>query len=336
LYFSARFGAKAEPYTLVLDHSKGQNRGYDTLYMDAGRDGRITAEEMFTGMPDTRSIRFGPVKLPIDWGTEKCPQWFLFHFFEYESKEGQVHRHMHVTNAGTYQGLVTFGDQKQLLAVVDADANGIYNDSFKSAESPGDILLIDRNGDGKLDGGYRSEEAQPLGRYVLIGDRYWQLDLSPDGSAVIVEPLNKPLGTLHADVKDYSMLLLGEQGVLRARSHDGSAKVPAGKYRLFRCDYTLADKFGKRWNFSTQAAKEEAVMDVPARGEAKVRFGPPLVPKVMASRSADELTLSLDLRGSGGEAYSDVRIIEGRPPVPKVRILDASDRELAVLDFHYG
>src|SRR5713226_527093 len=139
LYASVRLGAKKEAYTLVLDHSKGEKLGYDILYVDANRDGRISFEEKLTGAAKNQGMVFGPIKLMIDCGQERCPQWYFFTLSEYEvhsvnlgsdkpaADENpllEVQRHLKVINAGYYQGEVSFGDQKRLLAVVDADGNG--------------------------------------------------------------------------------------------------------------------------------------------------------------------------------------------------------------------
>src|SRR5262249_9218242 len=84
LYTSVRLGAKKDPFTLVLDNSKGEALGYNILYVDANRDGKITSEEKLIGAPRNQGMVFGPIKLVIDCGQEKCPQWFLFLLSEYE------------------------------------------------------------------------------------------------------------------------------------------------------------------------------------------------------------------------------------------------------------
>jgi hypothetical protein len=338
LYVTVRLGARRDPFTLVLDSSRGADRRYDLLYVDADGDGRITAGDKVTGSPQKDGALFGPVQLPIDCGGAKCPQWFVFRLTEQELEGGPVFRSFQVLNAGSYQGLVAFGDQKRLVALVDADSDGLYNGYLKAANETGDRLLLDLNGDGQLDGGHQSEEAQPLGRYVQVGDRYWRLEVAPDGSSVSVEPLAQPLGTLRAGAADFTLLLNGDEGVLRVRSTAGTARVPAGKYRLGQCTYRLTEKTGESWQFAAQVRGGGPVVEVPAGGQAAIRFGPPLVPRVTVTPAGrGELRLSLELRGAGGEVYHGVhRGNAERPPVPRARIVDANNRELAVLDFHYG
>jgi len=354
LYASVRLGAKKDPFTLVLDNSKGEALGYDILYVDANRDGKITSEEKLIGAPKNQGMVFGPIKLVIDCGKEKCPQWFLFILSEYEvqtvnlgSQNGggkangriEVQRHLMVINAGYYQGEVTFGDQKRLLAVVDADGNGLYNDFSKGTNWDGDRLVIDLDGDGKLDGSYQSEKAQPLCRYVQAGDRFWQLDVAPDGSSVTVELLNKPLGTLQVGHADLHLLLSGDEGVLRVRSKDGTVRLPAGKYRLLQCNYRLTDKNGRCWQFFLQADDGQGKsVEVHTAKAVTMPVGPPLVPKVkVTSEPGNELILNLELRGACGEHVSNVQVgNQERPPAPKAKIIDSAGRELAMLDFHYG
>jgi hypothetical protein len=136
---------------------------------------------------------------------------------------------------------------------------------------------------------------------------------------------------------DFSVLLVGEQGALRARGKDGSARVPAGRYRLLRCSYRVADPSGRDWELFAQGSNGPAV-EVPAGGEVKLPFGPPLAARLEARTDRGRLALNLTLTGSGGEVYGDVHFAgsRGRPPAPKARITDAAGKELALVDFRYG
>ncbi len=225
------------------------------------------------------------------------------------------------------------------LAVVDADGNGLYNDCVRVAGGEGDRLLIDRDGDGKLDGSYQSEEVQPMGRTIQVGGRYWQLDVAPDGSSVSVEPLDKALGTLVLAPGSVNLLLCGDEGVLRIRSDAGMTELPAGKYRLHEYGYRLTDENGKPWRFLFQSdrGKGKTVSVLPGK-TANMPLGPPLVPKVSVARASDnQLTLSLEIRDAGDELLTSAQIGKNeRPPAPKARISDSTGRQLALLDFHYG
>src|SRR5260370_5836628 len=109
-----------------------------------------------------------------------------------EGKDGHS-QSLVAINAGCYEGEVAFGDQKRRVALLDADGNGLYNDFLKGENQQCDRVLI---GSVVPDRGVVGAKTQPLGRHVLVGDRYWQLDVAPDGSSLAVQPLNRPLGTI--------------------------------------------------------------------------------------------------------------------------------------------
>jgi hypothetical protein len=343
-YVTTTLGAKKQKFQLVFDCSSGGNRGYDVLYFDTDGDGTFSPKEKFAGLARDQGFVFGPVKVMIDCHDDhpdKCPQWFLIQFTEYEygdAKDLQVQRNVQLANAGYYEGKVRFGDKEMLLAFADGDGNGLYNSVMKrDGDGQHDRLLLDLNGDGKLDGAYQSDEALPLGRFVEVGGKYWQLDVAPDGASVAITPYDKPLGTIRSEIKDFTLLLAGDDGVLQVRSKSGTARVPALKYRLHQCNYQMSHE-GKVWKFAGQCQGEAVAIDVPPDGEAKVVFGAPFVPKIAVNAGGPELTLSLQLRGAGGEIYHDVQMGDNyqRPPAPKVKVLDEQDKVLAQLDFHYG
>jgi hypothetical protein len=336
LYAVLELGVKKEPFTLVVD-SSGPGRGYDTLYLDVDRTGRISAANKMARTAGTTGKVFGPAKISVDCGTERSPQSFLFHLREYKSAEGEIVRDLMAVNAGYYQGMVSFGDQKRLVAVVDADGNGLYNDYSTKADGGGDRLLIDLNGDGKFDPRANGDEAQPLGRYVLVGDHYWRIDVAADGSALTVEPLDKPLGVIRATIADYTLLLEGKDGVFRVRGKAGTVRVPAGAYHMSQCVWRVYDKSRRFWEFSGQGPAG-ASLEVPAAGELKLPLGPPLSPTIAVSPpEAGRITLLLSLLGAGGESYRLVRLNNTEnPPIPRARIVDSGGHELAVVVFHYG
>jgi hypothetical protein len=226
LYTTVSLGPNRDTFTLVLDHSKGGDRGHDLLYVDTERTGRISSAQKFSSFLTSSGNLFGPVQFMIDYGQEKSPQWFLFRLSE--RMEGKGHSQtLTAINAGYYEGVVAFGDQKRRVALVDADGNGVYNDALKGENHPCDRLLIDRVVPDRVLAGAKT---QPLGRYVVVGDRYWKLDVAADGSSLAVQPLNKPLGTIRLGQKDCILLLGNEECLLRVQTTNGVARVPVGKY----------------------------------------------------------------------------------------------------------
>jgi len=337
LYWALHLGVKKEAFTLVLDSSRGEKRNYDVLHVDADGDGRLTPAERLVGARSPSGLTFGPVKFEVDCGPEKCPQWFFFVVLESDTEEGAVRCRLYATNAGYYTGVVQFGSEKRQVVVADNNGNGLYHDLVTEDEWEADrVWLLDR--DGKLDGTHRSPQAQPLTRWLEVGGRYWQVEVAPDGSALTVEPLDLPLGTLRSDLHEYTVLLRSGEGTLRVHGKDGTARVPAGKYQLLQCAYRAPRGSERHLQFTADAPEKGFAVQIPAGGTAEVPFGPPLVPRVVVSAAgAGELNLDLDLRGRGGERYREVSYNGSSRPLPaQVEIQDANGRRLTLLDFHYG
>jgi hypothetical protein len=274
--------------------------------------------------------------LNVHAGGETAPQWFVFRFVDYEIDAGKPVRNLSAVNAGYYMGHVQFGSQRRLIAIADNNGNGVYNDYTRTGRM-GDKLLIDFNGDGEFDIRAGSEETQPLGRYALVGDRYWQVDVAADGSAVTVAPLGKPLGTVRSNVSQFALLLRGDEGDMRVRGTGGSARVPAGKYTLVRCQFVMQDTAGRRWVF-TGGGEDRVTVDVPANDSVELPLGPPLTPKIEVTRIDNaHVALTISLRGSGGESYNEIFYNDNvKPPAPKARLFDDAGLALGQLDFHYG
>jgi hypothetical protein len=341
LYRILRLGAKEREFTAVLDSSRGEARGYDTLYVDADGEGRLTPPEKWTGALTGSGRVFGPVKFLVEDGAECCPQWFLFRLTESETAEGKVRCHLHAYNAGHYTGTVRFGDRKCRLVLLDDNANGLFSDVFQHEDESPDRLVLESVGSGPSTSSPRGDRSQPLGRWVEVGGRYWQLDVVADGSQVTVRPLNKPLGSVRLKmaikVDAFTLLLRGPEGLLEVQGKDGPARLPAGRYRFLRGEYQFAPGAGLTWHFRASAPDVPDRVDVPAAGETAIPFGPPLVPKVSVTRKGGDLLLDLEVRGTGGERYYDFGCGEhGQPPAPRVELRDATGRKLDALDFHYG
>jgi hypothetical protein len=338
IYATLLLGADREEYMAVLDTSRPESREYDCLYLDANNDGRISPAEKTAGTPRDAGWAFGPLKLTVSSGGTKAPQWFLFYFVNYETEPGKRVRNLEVVNAGFYTGIVQFGSQRLRVALVDHNGNGLYNDYPRAGSWLGDRLLVDLDGNGEFDFRATSEETQPLGRYVLVGDRYWQVEVAADGGKIAVAPLDKPLGGLRCEAAgEFALLLRNAEGDLRVRGRGGVARLPAGTYALVRCQFVLRDSAGRRWVF-TGAGEDKMTIEVPPNGPGKVTLGPPFVPKIEVTRiDKEKIALNLALRGQGNEIYNDIYYNDQiRPPAPKARLYDAGGREVAQLDFHYG
>ena len=75
-----------------------------------------------------------------------------------------------------------------------------------------------------------------------------------------------------------------------------------------------------------------------AEGQTTIlKFGPPLVVFTDMQRKGQSVSIGLSLVGRAGEHYSpQVLIPKGRPPAPKIKIVDEAGTVLASGNFEYG
>src|SRR5436305_1089112 len=74
-----------------------------------------------------------------------------------EGREREGTREYRLKSLGYYTGTARFGPKRCPVALVDANANGLYGDPFRSfspdGEKMGDMLLVDANKDGRFEPG---------------------------------------------------------------------------------------------------------------------------------------------------------------------------------------
>jgi hypothetical protein len=333
LYASAQFGVQPRQHTIVLDCSAGGH--FEALYVDTSGTGRLASATKISGFRYAQGVRFGPVKILVDDGHGRSPQWFWFQVEE-RTVEGKPQCQMRAIDAGCYQGMVAFGNRKHWLGVIDQQGHGLFNEFVKSSKETHDVLHIEPRCDEKPSATTLRGTFEPLGRYVYVDDSYWLIEVAPDGSWVRVQPSRQPMGRLRCYVGDTVLLLEGPEGVLHLHCKGQETPIPVGDYRLVSCRYQVRGTPGTTWEFSGKVSQGEAIQ-VLRESITPVAIGPPFVARVKVSGSSNDFDLGMVVRGAGGEECDLFRSTGGQqPPPPRVHIRNAQGREIATLDFHYG
>jgi hypothetical protein len=323
------WSAQGGPRVLVLDESKGPGKGYDRLFVDQNGDGVLTEGEQVRGWRRQGSLTFGPVK--VFFRTANGPQTYhvLVRTYTYD--------HGSLESACYSLGRIRLGDQSYKVALVDNNANGVFND-LSTTPGGGDRLLIDLDGDGKFTVNTPGDpETFPLSKLLQIGGEYFTLEVAPDGSrlATAVPPLK--FGQVRSDSGAFQVMLASGDGLLRLRSDDGQAKVPVGEYRLAMVWLTRTDGQGRRWELLSYGRGEAGSAVKVAEGRTtELQLGPPLQAKARAYVRGREVSFSLQLSDAAGLGVSNITVDGQRPPAPKLRIRSAAGQEIGCYDFHYG
>ena len=170
-----------------------------------------------------------------------------------------------------YMGSTVELDGKPLkIGIMDANLNGVFGDVF-GTRSSGDILLIDRKGDGKFETPQYTSTASlfegdevPLLALTSLNGTFYEIRVSPDGSTVTLTPSTDPSGTLTVTgVKAGGLLVDGPKGMLFAEPVDGKYKLPAASYTVQSVEYKVADPKGADWSFAVGAIAGKKLQVLP-------------------------------------------------------------------------
>lgn len=318
---------------LVLDESKGPGKGYDRLFVDQNGDGVLAESEQVRGWRRQGSLTFGPVKVFLQ--TENGPR--TYHFLARCYTYDRSYQNLRLESACYYLGRIRLGDQSHKVALADNNANGAFND-LSTMPWDGDRLLIDLDGDGKFTvNTEESPETFPLGKLLQVGDRYLGLEVAPDGSRLATAVPELKFGQVQSAAGGFQVWLSSKNGVLRVRSDNGQAKVPAGEYRLVMASLTRTDEKGRKWELTSYTRGEPGPpVKVAESGTTELKLGSPLQARAEAYVRGREVSFGLQLTDAAGLPLSNLTVDGQRPPAPRLRIRSAAGKEIGCYDFHYG
>lgn len=243
----------------ILDESRGTNKGYDIIYVDANRNLDLTDDK--------------PVKIASDPGQRTSTPWIEVRShqgpkngehaanpvkagFRVNSYRGNTH--VGLTRKGSWKGTIDTNKGKVLFASVDTNANGIYGEPLIIGDdleirARGCDMLYAELADGKrlnLDywGSYNMRPGT-----VLVAGKLYTVRVNKIGSKITVAPYTGPVGKLlvSADamkpapgkVTEYT--IVGKSGYYTLEGCDGKPLIlPVGKYKVFSGTVSLKRKDG--------------------------------------------------------------------------------------------
>ncbi|MCL2329965.1 MAG: hypothetical protein FWC56_01525, partial [Phycisphaerae bacterium] len=255
-------------YPYVLDSSDLKTQGLDRLYFDANRNGDLTDDAVCEAVPqksESKALpegytifrRFLPLEVEIKVGGT--------HYkanIEFESTTSMnVMTMVKLTNITYREGILTIAGKPHQIFLFDRNCNGRFDDVCEmerpsgSRVSPrffGDIFRLRRLGDLvcvdptlSKDASYYDRipsarpERQSLSRLLNIDDHYYDVQITPAGDRMTVEPTKSPMGSIVNPSGRYRATIASdEHGVLDiVGDKNQPVPIPAGEWQLI--SYTL-------------------------------------------------------------------------------------------------
>ncbi len=320
------------------------------LYVDSDGDGDLsdeTAIEAAASAPATGGI-FGALM-----GQPRQPQEARFQTAALKVADGAIVKfnariyhqdsqraYLRVSPAVYRSGEIALGDEVYRVQFVDASFDGRYDTTFSlQTGSDSDWMAVDLNRDGTFDPMVpRSQEVVPLPRLLRLGEAYYSIDVSPDGSLLRLEPVQPETGTLDADLAGGRITLWSDSGGHVLNGADRPWTLPVGQYRAMEILLEQRDDAGVRWSLQSMGNTGRLGAFTLESGEVlTTSVGEPLLGTVSVSSGTRQASLGFSLRGQAGEEYAAGAERNGRRmPAPNFRIVDESDTTITSGKFEYG
>jgi hypothetical protein len=337
---------------LVLDSAPDRR-----LCVDLNHDGLLSGERCFQAQSlesdrwGRRPWRFGPIFMgdgrksgqeaafdAIYYATDRPASLSLYPAY-YQS--GRLRIDGRICDValvdGDYDG--RFGSLVSLPAGLGAVADVLPENTWRAPRC--DLFAIDWNGDGKYEFSWADwSEAMPLSKLVLLGDRYYAIEVAPKGGELRLTQTEPVFGRLAIDPANAELLLklwsnAAEQCISRSA---GPWDLPVGTYQTLYAVVILQDSKGDSWIFSTlRDTGRLSLFEIRPKETTRVRLGPPFVVKVDVRR-VDSGTISICpiVVGCGGEQYrADFGRTSRRAPERTFKIVDEKGNVL-VDKFQFG
>jgi len=232
----------------VLDAKDEKSKGYDRLHFDLNGNGDLTDDKPIEAVADPSPRVIGPsnstyhqfprvdVSIPVEGKSQEYS--FLFSANSYASTD-YSYVSSSLTAAAYRTGEIALDGKKHKVALLDDNSNGRFDDQ---TSIPGDIHysgggIYARMGDIVV---VDSKNRQHLSKLVKVGEKFYDVKVSPAGDRLTLTPSNLKIGYLANPSGPFTAVIFGDHGFLPILAQkDKTAAVPEGQWKLLSCNIVI-------------------------------------------------------------------------------------------------
>jgi hypothetical protein len=372
-----------------LDESQGNGKGYDALILDLNQNGDLTDDPVGTPATEPNANRtqaggfeqklFGPIQAAADRavGIWRPSYYAHVYIFNRQAVGNAISGQVLLRAANYLQANIDIGGVRERIGLMDANCDGRLGEPAKSQSLmnagalyffPQDVVLRDRNGNGRFDSDRFETESEAFAKVMYFGTNPYAITLAPDLKWIRLEQFEGPLGELavqpHGDqIRRITLaheVSSGHWEQFNPVFVQGKAKVPPGNYQLYSCQLAAQDKNGDQITAGAYLRERRSPIKVEEGKTAILRCGGPLELQVTAekqnangtsglmgaaislfsggSSAGSELRINMTALGAGGEAYSGyTKGNDSREmPKPAFKVLGVDGKQLASGNLEFG
>lgn len=144
-------------------------------------------------------------------------------------------------------------------------------------------------------------------------------------------------GTLDVGAVGASLRVVSDNVTHDLTGGDGRWSLAPGAYRIEAVQISRTDADGREWLIFGSGDRDAKDFQITAAWVTRVKMGPPIIMGGSVAQADNDLTISLDVRGQGGERYAAAGILDGNlRGAPNVKISNDLGEELDSGQFQYG
>lgn len=259
---------------------------YDRLIFDVNGNGDLTDDKPVEAMKtlgiyprNYANSEFPRVDLTLTVDEQKVEYAFFLRVHTYSSPD-YSYASASLNSAAYREGEMTLEGKSRKIYLIDFNSNGRFDDRIEMLNTAGpndrlypqygDLLMIDPQTQSPQDFNYYEmtygNGRQLVSKLASIDGKFYQMEVSPAGNKLTLEPSKAGLGAISNPSGDFRALIYNDDGaILTIVGQDGKpAPAPEGEWKLL--SYTI-DLTAQRRE-AERKAKEEAEKK-PKEGEKK-------------------------------------------------------------------
>jgi hypothetical protein len=326
---------------LAIDRSS-EDASYDRLFIDADADGSLADEQPVEAyraqVRDSSSGRrlygdFGPVKVLFPGQDGPVVNHLALSLY---ARPG--YRRLYVMSAGWYEGVVTLGGRKVRCTLIDASANGRFNDTGTDRAACDGIRLVPEGTDVGRATGQFDPTMHFVGKHAEYDGRLYRLTVAADGSQVAFAPAGEvPTGTIRVADDMARLSIFGPEGSFLREPAGGVATVPAGAYGVYQWERQRTDPEDQVvWSLLESGATRQDPFVVEAGQTLDLGIGRDVAGRLeVTSRGDSRYAINMNV-GTGKGDYIRLLRAGQRAPRPKVHITNADGSCKQTYNLEYG
>jgi hypothetical protein len=259
----------------------GKAISYSRLYFDSNGNGDLTDDkvieaestpEMMRSGQDYAYCQFPRVDLTIDAGGTKIDYSFTLSVTSNAIMEGWTYAYVSLNAAAYREGEITLDGKKRLVALIDFNSNGRFNDEIKLSDgfheagrvvypTFGDVLVFDTDAASPVFinpyDATSSGNRHYVSKLLAIDGRYYDVKITPAGDELTLTPATPSLGYLASPVDGFSAVLYGDKGFVKlSGGKSAPVAVPEGDWKLL--SYTIEQSAAPESKTPPDKEKEKA------------------------------------------------------------------------------